>query len=126
MKQLYLSLALLGLICAFGIQNTVSLKNLSQELTELLTQAETAALSDDWQSAETLTHQAQELWHDKNFYIYITVQHNQIEGVETNFSNVYAYIDGQEAPEYASANGALIAQIQHIYESERFNLENLF
>lgn len=126
MKRVYISLALLGLICLCGIWNSANLKGLTDELGTLLKQAESAAVAGDWDKSSDLTQQAIGLWEDRQIYVYVTVHHDEIEAVETSFEEIKGFIRWQETPEYIAANSALLAQVEHVWAAERFCWENLF
>lgn len=126
MKRVYISLALIGLICAGGIWNIHNLRTLTQELSDLLQQAETAAIVDDWSQATELTQKAFDLWEENQLYVHIAMHHSAIEDVETSFEAAKAFIRWKETPEYTFSNAILLTQIEHIWASERFCWENLF
>ena len=126
MKRLYISLALIGLICGGGIWNIHNLRTLTHELSDLLEQAETAAIAEDWGTTTELTQQAFDLWEQNQLYVHVAMHHSAIEDVETSFEAVKAFIRWEETPEYTSSNATLLTQIEHIWASERFCWENLF
>ena len=126
MKRLYLSIFLLLLICGVGLWNISSLHRITEELTVLLEQAESAAIEEDWDSTSRLTREAHDLWEEQETYVYITVCHELLDEIAASFQSVEAFIYWKETPEYTSANDMLLAQIGLIWESEEFSLENLF
>lgn len=125
MKRFVISLTLLGLICLGGVWNTAHLKELTDELGNLLAQAEASAITGEWEEASRLTGLAFRQWEEHQRYFFIMVQHDQIEEVEAGFEAVKAYIHYQETPEYTSANETLMTQLEHIWAAERFSWENL-
>ncbi len=125
MKRLYLSIFLLLLICGLGLWNISSLRQVTEDLTSLLEQAETAAVEENWEAASRLTREAHDLWKERETYVYITVSHTLLEEISASFQSVETFIYWQEIPEYTSANNTLLAQIKLIWESEEFSLENL-
>ena len=126
MKRLWISLGLLLLFFTATLCHSAHLKNLSEELNALLTQAEVYAEAEDWQSATALTQQAHEIWQAEDTYLHILLRHDDTDEVYTYFREVQEFIDAQKQGEYAAANAHLIAKIALLYEAEALSLKNVF
>lgn len=125
MRRLTLSLLLLLLLTGIGIWNCGKLQDTSDHLNDLLVQAQAFAEAGDWARAEALTRTAQRDWEAASPYLYVMLRHDYTDEVNTTFQEVLALIQWQEAPEYASANQALVTQVTHFSEAEQLTLKNL-
>ena len=126
MRRLWISLAVLtGLLC-LTLFNTYSLRNYTQELTALLTQAEACAADGDWDAAADKTEAALDRWRERETYLHMVMHHQDTDDILLDFQEVRQLIDHQEAGgEYSAANARLIARIGLLYEMEQLNLKNL-
>ena len=59
MRRLWLSLALLGLIFAATVGNSLYLRHLTETITGLLEEAQVQAQEEDWEAAAALTEEHQ-------------------------------------------------------------------
>lgn len=125
MKRLVISLLILLLLTTAGFSNTAHLNTITDTLSQLLEEAESAGESGDWERARETTQTAQEYWQRSAAYLYIVLRHDYTDDVNTGFSEVLELIEWEETPEYAAANGELIAQVEHLSEAEQLTLKNL-
>ena len=126
MRRLIISCAALVALFCVTLYNTHNLNNYTQELTELLTQAEDCASQGDWDGAAKKTERALERWNDRNTYLHMTLQHRDTDDILLQFQEVRQLIAHQEdGGEYAAANAQLITRIELLYEMEQFSLANL-
>ena len=125
MRRLWLSLALLGLIFAATVGNSLYLRHLTETITGLLEEAQVQAQEEDWEAAAALTEEALEHWQDRELYLYTTLRHADTDEVYTSFQEVQEYLSCQEAGEYSAANARLTAQLRLLWEMEQLTLQNL-
>ena len=125
MKRLWISAALLGLLFFSSLYNAAQVSRLSQRLSSQLNQAEAAVTAGDWDTAEQLTLEAMDQWEQAEGYFSFVLCHADTDEVSTGFQEVLGFIQYQSSPEYDSANGTLVAKVEHLAEVERLNWKNL-
>lgn len=125
MKRLWISSAILVLICCATLANTAYLSSFTQELTDLLAQAEVQGEAGNWEEAMALTRSARERWDSHNTYLHITLRHADIDNVYLFFLQVEQFLDCQEGGEYSAANAALIGHLTLLQEQELPSLKNI-
>ena len=126
MKRLWLASSLLLLLLSVSLLNGTISKNLADDLTEQLTQAQQLAHEDQWDSARALTHLAYSRWQDNHFYLHITMRHSDTDEILRTFRSVQEYLELEETDQYVAANADLIAQITLLAEMEQATLANVF
>ena len=126
MRRFTISLAvLIGLFC-MTLYNSHYLGRYTQELTDLLVQAETCAAEGDWDAAADKTEAALDRWNSRETYLHMVMHHQDTDDILLDFQEVRQLIDHREdGGEYAAANARLIARIGLLYEMEQLNLKNL-
>jgi len=127
MKRLWISVALILALAGLAGAHAYYLKGLTEELGDLLTQAQELVEQEKWPQAESLTREALEIWEGKAFYLHSTLHHKDIDEVLTSFQEVLAYLEGRERQpaEYAAANARLQVRIGLLLEAELPSLKNI-
>ena len=127
MHRLWISVAvLIALFCA-ALYNTHYLGCYTEELTALLTEAESSANRGDWKAAAEKTDAALDRWQNRGGYLHVILQHRDTDEILLNFREVRQLIDHREdGGEYAAANAKLITRIGLLYEMEQLSWKNLF
>ena len=126
MHRLWISLAVLAALFCGTLYNTHYLHSYTQEMTALLTEAESCATRGEWDAAAEKTDAALERWHNKAGYLHMVLQHRDTDEILLNFQEVRQFIAHREdGGEYSAANAQLITRIGLLYEMEQFSLKNL-
>lgn len=125
MRRLWISISVLTLVFAIALFNSWNLDRLTGDLTDILTEAQALAESEDWEGAQTLTSQAQKRWADSGGYLYIVLRHSDADEVQAGFREVDELLEWGEEAEYASANAKLVENIRLLSEMEEFTFRNL-
>lgn len=125
MRRLWFSLALLALIFAATVGNSLYLKHLTGTIADLLEKAQDQAMEERWEEADELTHEALRHWQDRELYLYTTLRHADTDEVYTSFREVEGFLHTREAQEYAASNARLIARLELVASMEQFSLQNL-
>ena len=126
MKRLVISLGLLLLIAGATLGNTAFLKTRTQALEELLTTAQAAVGRQDWREAEDLTKQALDQWRQLEFYLHVTLRHDDIDQILASIQEVRQYLTcPEDTAEYAAANARLLTQLELLCEAECLTLHNI-
>lgn len=125
MKRLWISLALLILIFVATLWNVNYLGRFTNEITDMLSQAQDRAAHGDWAAAETLTSQAQALWESRAAYLHIALIHSDTNEVYVSFHEILEFIGTRENGEYFSSNAKLMAKLTLIHKMDQLTLENI-
>ena len=125
MKRLWIAAALLCAVFAATLWNGRYLRDLTEELSGLLTRAEFQAEKDNWEEASLLTQQAREKWESRDCYLHVMLRHSDTDEIHAGFREVQEFLNCREGGEYSAANARLIAQIELLYESEQLTLKNV-
>ena len=125
MKQLWISLALLGLLFCGTLANTAYLSSFTHEITALLLEAEIKGESGDWETATALTQQARARWEKHSTYLHTTLRHTDLDSVYLFFLQVEEFLDCREGGEYSAANAALIGHLTLLREQEELTIKNI-
>lgn len=126
MKRLWIATALLLAVLGGTLLHNHSLRGLTEELSSLLTLAQSSTQTGDWAEAQRFTLQASDLWHGRDVYLHTLLHHGDIDEIHVSFREVEEYLIWQETGEYSAANAKLITQIELLYEAEQLTLKNLF
>ena len=125
MKRVYIASAFLLLILVGTLYHSFYLNSFTQQLTQILTQAESDALKGDWEQADSLTQTAREKWESKEIYLHVLLRHSETDNVYTGFREVSKFIQCQEPEEYFASNARLIAELELLAEAEQLCLKNV-
>ena len=126
MRRLWISLAALSALFCLTLCNSYYLKNYTQGLSQLLTEAEICVTLDDWDAAADKTEAALDRWKSRETYLHMILQHQDTDEVLLSFQEVRQLIAHQEhGGEYSAANARLITQIGLLSEMEELNLKNI-
>lgn len=125
MRRLLIAVTLLVLVLCGAWGSTNHLGELTGQMSSLLTQAENLGENGDWESALSLTRQAETFWKDHAFYFHILLRHSDTDNITQSFREVKEFLRCQESGEYSAANAILIGRIDLLYEQERCTLKNL-
>lgn len=126
MRRLCASAAVLTALFGISLLNSHCLSMLTGQLNELLREAETCVLYEDWDAAADKTEAALDLWSSRETYLHMTLQHEDTDQILLGFYEVRQLLSTQEAGgEYFAANAQLITRIELLSEMEQLNLKNL-
>ena len=126
MKRLWITAAILVVLCAATVLNVMHITHLTDQISDDLARAQQSARSGDWDRAAELTAQAEQDFQSQAFYLHITLRHSDIDAVEIAFQEVTELIAYRERlGVYAAANARLIAQLELLAESEGVTLQNI-
>lgn len=125
MKRLWLSGAFLAVTLGLSFYNANRVETITSSIVALLNQAEEAALTEDWDTVEHLTTAAKEEWDAAEGYFSVVLVYAYVDEVSTGFEEVMGFLQYHDGPEYDSANGTLVAKVEHLSETEAVNLKNI-
>lgn len=126
MHRLWISLAVLITLTGAALFNTYYLSTLTEELSNMLLEAEACVIAGDWDAAIDKTEAALDCWTTHETYLHMVLQHADTDEVLLAFHEARQLLNTQEAGgEYYAANAKLITRIRLLSEMEQLNLKNL-
>lgn len=109
-------------LCIFSQWHTMSQ---AENISELLTQVETAVDNDDWQQAKELLEQAKQKWQKTQKVWRALISHSDMKGVEMGFVDIETILNQQNTDKAQQELAMLIFFIDHVPENEALTLQNL-
>lgn len=125
MKRVYIAAVFLLVILIGTISHSIYIDSFTQELTGLLTEAETKAGQGDWDGAEALTQTAREKWESHETYLHILLRHSETDTIYSGFREATQFIQCQEPEEYFASNSRLISALELLSEAEQLTVKNV-
>lgn len=126
MKKEILAIGLLIAICALSLINSHCVSDLTEELSTIISEAGEHAESEDWATAEELTHSALDLWHSRENYTHIILRHSDTEAMEDDFYELLEHILNQEHGGTESAVMLVNDHLDSIRNLEKIRLGSVF
>jgi hypothetical protein len=124
-KEIFIGVLLL-LMIAGSIINMVYLNKITDDLIELILQAEECAQNDDWENALSLTEQAYEDWKSKDDYTHIMLRHSEINNTSNFILELRKEILNREKGAVSGAAKSAISHIEEMAYMEQIRIGTIF
>ena len=125
MKALRVAILTLVLLMAAGLANSVYLTARCDDWTARLNAVTSAAESGDWAAAQREMSALQADWQDKQSYLHITLQHEEINEADTLLHQCALYAETQDGSAFSDAAVQLTLQFDRLAEMERLSIKNV-
>lgn len=126
MRRLWLSLLVIALLAVTALANVQYLERFTTELSERLAHAQNCAEAGEIDSALRLTSSARDCFLRHSFYLHVTLDHQEIDGIQSAFGETLEYLRLDEIDGvYFALNSELITKIGLLAEAEQLNLKNI-
>lgn len=126
MKRVKPAIIMLLLIPAVIFISHFYLKNVTGKMSDILGRAQQLAQNGDNDGAAELVSEFNGEW-DKNKAIIATfVKHNELDTVNLSAAKLQPYIKNDNTGDFCAECETLKVQLKHIWESEKFSLDNIF
>ena len=119
MKRAYISAVVILIIITASVINLYAIKNVSNDIKEKV------ILSLNTNDKESLEH-AHEIFKKNHSYMCAVVYHNEIDELRLTFVRAKAFLENEEFNHYKAEIKTLLSSLEHLKESERFILGNIF
>lgn len=126
MKRLMIAVCLLLAVLGATLGNSFYLKGLNEELSTLLERADRQAAMGNWDEAALFVRTAREQWQSHDFYLHVTLRHNDVDQIDSDFQELSALLEHREEGEYSAVLSRLSSRLRLIYEGETLSLQNVF
>lgn len=113
MRRLSIGVALLAALLALGVGIAVGMDGIHARSAAALDAAADAALDGDWQTAQLLSQQAQQMWRQNWQMVACVADHSPMDEIDTLFAQLPAYARGGEGVHFA----ATCAQLARLLEA---------
>lgn len=114
------------LIFALTLVNIYVLKDLMDELLDLIEQSRTYAEKNDWENAISKAKEAEERWNRADPYTHIVIRHSEIDSTTDAFYDLLKALYSEEAGNAKGAYMALSAHINSIEGMDKVTLGSIF
>ena len=126
MKRLWFSLFVILLLGGASLANVFYLDYLTSSLSEALEVAQAQAESGNTDFAYRKTLHAGERFLAHSFYLHVTLDHQDIDGIQTALGEVLEYLRlGETGGVYVAANSELMVKLSLLAEAEQLTLKNI-
>jgi len=118
-KRAYISAVVILIIITASVINLYTIKNVSNDIKE------NVILSLDSNNKEALDR-AHETFKKNHSYMCAVVYHNEIDELRLTFVRAKAFLENEDFVHYKTEMKTLLSSLEHLKESERFILGNIF
>lgn len=125
MKRLWFGVALMAVLLALGIFETMSMTKLTEPISDSLSQAVKAAQTAEWSQAEQLTQKAEEKWKTNWDFFSSMNHHGPMEEIDSQFARAEALLESRASAEFAACCARLAEMIRALGDAHVVNLRNL-
>jgi hypothetical protein len=126
MKRVYLAIAILIVIPLIVFGTHFYLKHITDNMIGTLLQADKYARQDNTSQAEKELDQFKTTWDKNNFIIATFIRHSELDIVNLSAAKLEPLLADSDKSEYYAESSSLEMQLKHIWETERFTVDNIF
>ena len=124
-KELFAGLFLIAILAGV-LTNNHFLGKLSDELQLLITDAENAALNEDWVSAADAAEKALDLWISSDKYTHVVLRHSEIDAATDALCQLLTSVYEQDAASVTGAARQTSLKLGSIIEIEKLRPGSIF
>ena len=125
MKALRVAILTLVLLMAAGLANSAYLTARCDDWTAQLNAVTSAAEGGDWDGAQREMSALQADWQDKQSYLHITLQHEEINEADTLLHQCALYVREQDNDSLSDAAVQLALAFDRLAELEQLSIKNV-
>ena len=125
-KEIIIIMFVFIIILAICIISAWYINSTAAKITSILAPIEMSINKDDWQRAKQTYSSAMEQWDKQRNIWKILVNHEELKDIEVGFIEVGTLLDQQNADETKKELTTLIFYLEHVPETEKLDLSNLF
>lgn len=125
MKQIVISVSLIVVIVLAGIINTHMADERLGGIIDMLDMSEAYVDKGDWDTAEQFAMQAMYDWERSQTYLCIISRHSELDEINATVNRTMESLRCRDYTLFKTENTVLVGMLEHIYEMEQLNLENI-
>ena len=126
MKRELFAAALLSAILALSMINSSKLAHMTEDISQLTTQAVEYAGQEQWQRAELCSRRAMAIWEQNKDYTHVVLRHDSIDSTSEKFYELLEHIYDKDQGGTYTAASLLNEQLNMICQMERIRLGSIF
>lgn len=126
MKKLYLALILLIIIPVLILATHLYLKSVTGEMCSQLTAAQRYAREGDKKEAAKEVAAFTKSWQKNGRVMATFIRHSELDPVNISSARLKPLLDEDEDGDFLAESAGMVTQLHHIWESDRFTLDNVF
>lgn len=125
-KEIIIIVGVIALIVGLDIITNNYTKNSVEMLSKELNELKEYILNEDVKTAQNKTSYIKNIWKEKYNVLAYYIEHDELEKVETELTQLSAYLDMEEYNECISQLDTTIFILEHIEEKEKADVRSIF
>lgn len=125
MKRLWISIFLILAVVAMTFVGSYHFREINQNVSTLITNAELAALSADWDEVKRLSEEAYQSWDDHSFFLYSTMRHLDTDAIYTALVQAVGCAQTKDEHGFVAAARTITTKLWLMEETDGLSLENI-
>lgn len=125
MKKLIAILIILTVIISFIIIHSILIINLTNDIVSLSNSAYTNAVDDNWEYALKDINEIESKWDSYQFWIYMTIDSNKIEELESALYQSEKFAQQEERPDFTDKITLFLNLVKQLPNQEGLSVKNL-
>jgi len=126
LKRLAIAIAFFVAACLLCVGGYFILRDTNEELDSLLTESIACAQQQDIQRLEMSNTRLMEKWDRAELVFSVMLQHSHLDDFERRIRMLNFYFDQKDYEKYIEISYEAKNELEHIMESERLSLGNIF
>lgn len=125
MKRIYLAIAILILLPVLIFGGQFYLKKSTNDMKEILNTAQDYSEQKKNDRAVGEVREFIKQWHKNKSIMETFVRHSELDTINQNSAKLEPYLTGGEESEFNAECEELKVQLEHIYNAEKFTIDNI-
>ncbi len=125
MRQVVVSLIILGLIGGLGVWSNKLLQESAQNLVSLIDKAVVEIKADRWEEAENHIRELEEAWNRHVDWWSIILNHQEIDNIEFSLARCLEYVASRDKTLSLGQLSELRIMVEHIPDKEAVTWKNI-
>lgn len=129
MKRVFIAVGILLLLPVFIILSQLYVKNSTEDMAAIVTEAQSAVKRGDLTAARGEINKFDSEWKKRSAVLETFIRHSEIDTLNADAARLLPFLDhGEDGPDadfYASCE-AITMQLEHIRKTESLSLSNIF
>lgn len=126
MKRVKIAVAILILLPLLIFCVHLYLKQATEKMSDALVEAQTALLEGDKENAALQVAAFQKSWNSNKMVLGTFIRHAELDIINLSSVKLMPYLTNDENAEFFAEAESLKTQLKHLWESEKFNIDNIF
>lgn len=125
MKRVKLAIAILIIIPVLVFSSHYYLKHATTSMSQILCKSETLAQQGKKKEAAKQVASFQSEWDKNKAIMSIFIRHDELDTVNLSTAKLKPYLDDDSTSDFCAESETLKFQLHHIWETEKFSIDNV-